>query len=58
MTDEQLRAEYKRLIAAQRAGTFTGADAAHMLAVCAELGSRGYRLTENEEDWERVETEG
>jgi hypothetical protein len=43
MTDEQLREEYKRLIAAQRAGMFTGRDAVKFLAIWLELNKRGYR---------------
>jgi hypothetical protein len=58
MTDEQLREEYKRLIAAQRAGMFTGRDTVKFLAICIELSERGYRLMGDKEDWVKVEGEG
>jgi hypothetical protein len=58
MTDAQLREEYKCLIAAQRAGTFTGRDAVKFLAICIELTERGYRLTDDEQDWVKWKGKG
>jgi hypothetical protein len=57
MTDEQLRDEYKALYTVKHkgAGTFTNDDISRFSSVCKALVERGYQLTDDEEDWVKVE---
>jgi hypothetical protein len=60
MTDEQLREEYKALYAVKHkgAGTFTSDDISRFSSVCKALEERGYKLTEDEQDWVKLDSEG
>lgn len=50
-TDVALLARYRELDALSKTDAFTNDNAAWYLAVCSELGKRGYRLNEDESDW-------
>jgi hypothetical protein len=47
----ELNEQYKRLKAKERAGKVGKHDALNMVVICAELGKRGYILSEDERYW-------
>lgn len=48
MNDNDLLELYKDLMILQKNGVFSEINAIELIAVCAELGDRGYTLTEDE----------
>ena len=50
-TTDDLRAMYRDLDKKSHTETFTQDEVAMLLVVCVELGSRGYKLNDDESGW-------
>ncbi len=54
-TDDELRARFRDLMASAARVKMDRDEALDMIAIAAELGSRGYKLNTDETDWLRNE---